>query len=78
MTVITTTDKIVGLLKNKNAMMNKPTAAIAYTYNLRQGHLNLTHPFFCSGVHKGTVSLMEEWALAGGRYSTKFYAGRLR
>ena len=32
MTVITTTDKIVGLLKNKNAMINKPTAAIAYTY----------------------------------------------
>ena len=24
MTVITTTDKIVGLLKNKNAMINKP------------------------------------------------------
>ena len=46
MTVITTTDKIVGLLKNKNAMINKPTAAIAYTYNLRQGHLNLTHHIF--------------------------------
>ena len=46
MTVITTTDKIVGLLKNKNAMMNKPTAAIAYTYNLRQGHLNLTPHIF--------------------------------
>ena len=46
MTVITTTDKIVGLLKNKNAMMNKPTAAIAYTYNLRQGHLNRTHHIF--------------------------------
>ena len=46
MTVITTTDKIVGLLKNKNAMINKPRAAIAYTYNLRQGHLNLTHHIF--------------------------------
>ena len=46
MTVITTTDKIVGLLKNKNATINKPTAAIAYTYNLRQGHLNLTHHIF--------------------------------
>ena len=46
MTVITTTDKIVGLLKNKNAMINKPTAATAYTYNLRQGHLNLTHHIF--------------------------------
>ena len=46
MTVITTTDKIVGLLKNKNAMINKPTAAIAYTYNRRQGHLNLTHHIF--------------------------------
>ena len=46
MTVITTTDKIVGLLKYKNAMINKPTAAIAYTYNLRQGHLNLTHHIF--------------------------------
>ena len=46
MTVITTTDKIVGLLKNKNAMINKPTSAIAYTYNLRQGHLSLTHHIF--------------------------------
>ena len=46
MTITTTTDKIVGLLKNKNAKINKPTAAIAYTYNLRQGHLNLTHQIF--------------------------------
>ena len=46
MTITTTTDKIVGLLKNKNAMINKPTAAIAYTYNLRLRHLNLTHHIF--------------------------------
>ena len=46
MTITTKTDKTVSLLKNKNAMINKPTAAIAYTYNLPGSSKSYTPPFY--------------------------------
>ena len=47
MTVTTIAHKIVVFLENKTAMIYKPTVAIAYMYNLRQGHLNLKNHISC-------------------------------
>ena len=47
MTVTTIANKTVVFLENKTAVTYKPTVAVAYMYNLRQGHLNLKHHISC-------------------------------